>query len=308
MISICIPVYNFNVTKLVESLLKEAKLIDRPCEIILIDDYSDDLYRKANKKLDHKVDAYIELDYNIGRAAIRNRFLKYANYANLIFLDCDSIIESANFLKTYISYAEKHPNQLICGGRIFNSDEPERKFRLRWKYGKFIESKPSKERNENPSKSFMTNNFLIPRNIFQDVKFEERLKDYGHEDTLFGFSLKKKDVKILHIDNAVLNGDFLENNKFIDNTIKAVSNLVKILSFVNYDKAFIQEINLLKVYFRFIRFRNLIKVSFYVLGPFLKRVFLRGYMNGLLFNYYKLGILDFYFESHGRKFATKTVM
>lgn len=143
-------------------------------------------------------EVYIELEKNIGRAAIRNRFLNYAKYDNLIFLDCDSVIYSNDFLFKYINAIYENPNQLICGGRKYSELPPKRDKKLRWIYGIKRESKTSEARSKKPHKSFMTNNFIISKKILGTIQFDERLVEYGHEDTLFGFELKKETL-ILYI-------------------------------------------------------------------------------------------------------------
>ena len=84
MISVCIPVFNVDVRKLTESLMSQAS--DIPAEIILIDDGSGEEFRQVNRELQDAGIQYHELEENIGRARIRNRFTEYANYEQLLFL------------------------------------------------------------------------------------------------------------------------------------------------------------------------------------------------------------------------------
>ena len=51
MISICIPIYNFDVRQLVISLHKQAQNLKVRSEIILIDDFSNEHYRNINSKV-----------------------------------------------------------------------------------------------------------------------------------------------------------------------------------------------------------------------------------------------------------------
>ena len=118
MISICIPIYNFNVTELVKTLSAQLKDLNCPSEIILIDDCSDISFKKANENICSK-ENYIQLDKNIGRAAIRNRFLEYAKYEYLLFLDCDMVVHSNNFLDKYFNAINECNNKVICGGLIY---------------------------------------------------------------------------------------------------------------------------------------------------------------------------------------------
>ena len=288
MISICIPIYNFDVTKLVNSLAKQSSSLEVLSEIILIDDCSEIEYKQINEEV-CKQHRYIELVENIGRAAIRNRFLEYANYDYLLFLDCDSIICLDIFLKTYVDSLRKDTFKVICGGRIYPKSPPERKKMLRWKYGVKVESKPFHVRNKKPNKSFMTNNFVISKKVLGNTKFDERLVQYGHEDTLFGFELKKKNIAIAHIENPVLNGDLEENGRFMKSTELALENLVLILKNLNYDKKFIEDIPLLRLYYRLFAFKGVIAVFFKFLKPVIKRFLVKDSTSLYLFHFYKLG-------------------
>lgn len=290
MISICIPIYNFKVVDLVKKLSIQSKFLDVPSEIILIDDHSDNSFKKINKKNCEK-EIYIQLEKNIGRAAIRNQFLNYSKYDNLLFLDCDSIILSDDFLSKYVSAIKEQPNSLICGGREYQKFPPKRSKMLRWKYGMIKESKTFDLRKQNPNKSFMTNNFVISREIFEKIQFDERLVEYGHEDTLFGYELKKMNIDIIHIDNSILNGDLENNAEYIKNTENAISNLIHILEYTNYDKELINDVSILLSFYKLYKVRKIIYVIFILLKPIIKYFLSKGYTNLNLFDFYKLGIL-----------------
>ncbi|NNL16569.1 MAG: glycosyltransferase family 2 protein [Flavobacteriaceae bacterium] len=291
MISICIPIYNFNVTNLVKKLSALCQSLDAPSEIVLIDDCSHSYYSKLNEDVCKK-EVYVQLEKNIGRATIRNLFLNHTKYEYLLFLDCDSIIYHDDFLATYVKELNQCSYDLICGGRIYNDIPPKRNELLRWKYGIYRESKPANVRNSNPNKSFMTNNFIVKRCILDAIKFEERLLNYGHEDTLFGYELKKNNIKITHIENPVLNNDLRDNVNYISDTEKAISNLKQILEYTDYDKEFISDVALLKTYYKIYGIKSLINGIFTLLKPSIKYVLSRGYVNLYLFDFYKLGTLS----------------
>ncbi|MEZ4856691.1 MAG: glycosyltransferase [Gelidibacter sp.] len=290
MISICIPIYNFNVINLVNELSNQVSQLNVPSEIILIDDCSHNKFKKINETV-CKTKVYIQLEKNIGRAAIRNLFLEYTNYQNLLFLDCDAIINSPNFLSNYVVALQQYPNQLICGGRIYPKTPPKQNEMLRWKYGIQKESKPVEIRSQQPNKSFMTNNFVINKAVFEILKFDERLIGYGHEDTLFGFELKKRNITIKHINNPILNGDLESNETYLAETEKAIDNLIRILKFTNHDKSFIQDVELLRVYYKFYSLKSIVKAAFVMSKPFIKYNLTKGYINLYLFDFYKLGTL-----------------
>jgi glycosyltransferase involved in cell wall biosynthesis len=204
MFSICIPVYNYNINELVNDLILQLDQCKFNYEIVVIDDFSKSLFKKANTNLksNEKI-VYIELEKNIGRSAIRNLFIKYTRFENLIFLDCDSKLLTTQFIGIYRN-AMLQNHKVVCGGRDYLRKPKERKYKLRWKYGHYRECMTEGERNKNPYRSFMTNNFLIHKSILKKIKFEERIKGYGHEDTLFGYQLMKSSIPVKHIDNQAI--------------------------------------------------------------------------------------------------------
>ncbi len=287
MLSICIPVFNYNIKLLVRSLIKQGEILKIPFEIIVIDDCSS-LFKSENAIVCKDI-KYIELPKNIGRAKIRNRFLEFSNFEYLLFLDCDSTIENPNYLSNYIEIIKQNP-KVICGGSIYDYSNPKREILLRLKNGFYKESQTASKRSLSPYKSFLTNNFLITREVFQLIKFDERLSQYGHEDTLFGYELKKKNIELLHIDNVVVNGDIDTNEKFIQKTQKSIENLVSILSYIDYDADFINDISLLNIYYKIKPFESILHLLFKLSKPILTSCFKNGIVNLYLFDFYKLGL------------------
>lgn len=291
MISICIPVYNFDVTGLVVTLHQQALRQNVAAEVICIDDCSDARFREINKETCNTYGKYIQLEENVGRARIRNLFLKYAMFDYLLFLDCDSVLISSNFIKKYTETIIKEDPKVICGGRIYNDIKPSKQKLLRWKYGRKKESVNAVMRRRHPHHSFITSNFAIHRDTLSTIKFDERLVQYGHEDTLFGFQLKKNNISISHIENPILNGYLEDNEEFLDKTELGLSNLVCILQFLNYDPEFIEDVTLLRYHrkVRRLRLDLFISFTFSLLKPALRLNLSKGFANLFWFDFYKLG-------------------
>lgn len=293
MISICIPIFNVNVTGLVNGLLEQANASGVPFEIILIDDSSVPVFANENMKLKAHNLTYLGLHENIGRAKIRNLFISTAHYNHLLFLDCDSQLVSSDFLKKYIEQAQKG-EKVVCGGRVYTAGSPSTDKLLHWKYGREKESKPANVRMMNPYRSFMTNNFLIEKKVLETIPFDERLSGYGHEDTLFGYQLKKKGIPIKHIDNPILHGELQTNKEFVEKSKNAITNLKKIVEYVGNDKAFIEDVTLLK-YYTSIKKAGLLfilKVLFKIKKSALEKRLFKGTATMFQFDFYKLGYLS----------------
>ncbi|NOR87123.1 MAG: glycosyltransferase [Bacteroidales bacterium] len=292
MLSICIPIYKFDVRLLIGQLTEQMNNIKEKVELVLIDDASNSEFLNINQET-CETHHYIKLDKNIGRSRIRNLFLEYASYDNLLFLDCDSIITESDFIEKYLFQLQKKENNIVCGGRIYPSNPPEKKKMLRWKYGIKKESQTAENRQLLPNHSFMTNNFLIKRILLEEIKFDERLSNYGHEDTLFGFELMKAGIPITHIHNPVGNGDIEDNDVFLEKTEAGVENLALILNYMNHDSRLIAMVKLLRAN----RKLQKMKLSGFVLliySVFRKPILLslnRGPISLYIFDFYKLSIL-----------------
>jgi len=289
MISICIPIYNFDVSALITALKSQMEQTKKGCELLLIDDGSEEKFKQINRTYGADCQ-YVELEQNVGRAKIRNLFLKYATQPYLLFLDCDVIIDSQNFLQNYLDQLPLEP-QIICGGRVYPKEKPDKNRMLRWNYGVQCESQPSAVRSLHPNKSFMTNNFLIQKALFSAIRFDERLTKYGHEDTLFGYELSKKGVQIVHIENPVVNGDIETNEEFLVKTEAGIENLIQIMKFSNYDSHIINSIKLLKTYYKIQSAKPLLKPIFRIINPILRKNLIKSCHSVMWFNLYKLGFM-----------------
>lgn len=285
MISICIPVYNFDVTNLVNALLLQ---LEGTSEIILIDDASVEETQRTNQKLESSKVKLVQLEKNVGRAKIRNLFVRYAQNPYLIFLDCDAKITSTNYLLNYRALLNKDV-QIVCGGSVYSEESPSLQQILRWKYGKFRESKSATIRSLNPYSSFLTSNFLIKKTIFEKVRFDERIVQYGHEDTLFGIELEEHGLSIKHIDNPVENDDIDSNEVFIKKTETALVSLFQIYSFYSKREHLEKHISLLRIA-RKVKLKWAISLFFFVFKGLMKKHLIHSKNPSMnIFNVYKLG-------------------
>ena len=282
MISICIPIYNCDVKPLVYQLSKQISTQNN-IEIILIDDASDLHFQEINYELKDSF-KFIQLEENIGRSKIRNLFLNYATQPYLLFLDCDSLVHhNPHFILNYLETVKQNLD-VVFGGRIYPQKCPNENVSLNWKYGKKVES-PAIIR------SFMSNNFLIKRSVFESILFDETIRNYGHEDTLFGIELANNNIQITVIDNSVFNAH-LENNKtYLDKNISSLKNLNLLINSNKVKVEDFQYIKLLNFYLRLEKYHlTPIYSKFYsVFKQYIYFNLLSQNPNLTYFNLYKLG-------------------
>lgn len=233
------------------NLDKQAKTEGIIYEILVGDDCSNSSVIQQYKQ--HETSDTIRIfqyKSRLGRSANRNFLAQHAKYDYLLFIDSNAEVSHLHFIKKYLS--AKDISQVLVGGIAYSEKPPiNSAYLLRWKYGRSREMKSSELRNKWPTQSFISFNFFIRKEVFNRIKFDERLTEYGHEDTLFGFRLKQKNVNILHLDNALIHNGLIEGGEYLHKTRKSLENLKYILQILDNDPEFVQEVKLLKTYRRF---------------------------------------------------------
>lgn len=231
MLSICIPVFNYDVRSLVQRLHDQALSLAVPVEIVVIDDASNEKFQKLNREIaEHDLVRYEILPENAGRSRIRNLLAHKAHYNWLIIMDCDSATPDELFLKRYLE--QTNANAVVCGGRTYLEKAPADDTYLHWIYGTRREVRGVDKRSEKPHQSFMTNNFMVPKTIIKQIPFNENIKGYGHEDTLFGYELMKNGVPVKHIDNPLLHVGLQEHDDFMEKSREGIKNLAFINNYL----------------------------------------------------------------------------
>ncbi|MFC4165097.1 glycosyltransferase family 2 protein [Epilithonimonas zeae] len=294
-LSICIPVYNFDVNDLVNDLQNQINSNQLNAEIIIIDDASKAEFINKNKNLEKTVSRFIFLNKNIGRSKIRNLFLKYTQSEYLLFLDCDGKIISQNFLKNYIDFINTKNPDVVFGGRKVSDVKPSAEYGLRWRFAVERENLPLKQRLKSPYLDFQTNNFIVRKSVLEKNPFNETITQYGYEDLIFAKDLFKNKVFIDHIDNPIFNNDVETNEVFLakaDQSAKSLSQLIK----SDKDIERISKIKLAKAYSRLKKtggiflYRLIYKLS----KPYLQKKLLGGNASLKALDFYKLGQLIYY--------------
>jgi glycosyltransferase involved in cell wall biosynthesis len=215
MLSILIPIYNYSVAALVTELHRQAMQESVKFEIIAIEDGSIKLFAENKTLEDLHFVRYSVLPQNIGRAAIRNKLACMALYENLLFIDCDATIDNSEYIKNYLPFLNK--NEVVVGGikQMPQSMLPANTT-LRLKYGMNREQKID---------HFTTFNFLVPKNIFEKIHFDETISGYGYEDTLFGYELNMRQIPIRYIKNKLVHTGIDENAVFLKKVEHGIKNL-----------------------------------------------------------------------------------
>ena len=290
MLSILIPIYNYDVRQFVKNLSDQSIELEFEVEIICLDDKSELSFLELNREVGNFENVlWMESDKNLGRSAIRNRLVEKARFENLLFLDCDGATISDSYLVNYTKHWNSY--DVIYGGRVYNDEAPDdHDLYFHWYCGSIREAILVENRRLNPYKSFMTNNFLIRKTVYDSVKMDETLVGYGHEDTLFAQELKRAGFSIKHVYNPIEHVGLETLDRFIQKSENGLKNLKMLINQRRVDSS----IRLAKYYLLLRRF-GLIGILSYIVAFFESRIMrnLRGPAPNLLwFDLWKLSKLQ----------------
>lgn len=256
MLSILIPIYNFDIQILVHDLLHQARQLHIPFEILIEDDAStQEGVCSGNYSLVAEPEVtYFQNVENKGRARVLNHLVAAANYPNLLFLDANAGMKHSNFISQYVQYVRIHSAMekpfVVSGGVAYRDMIPDANYRLRWKYGLVREQKTAATRNINPYRSFTSFNLLIEKSVFQTCRFDEDSDVRCFVDTFFGEQLRKNKIPVTHIDNEMYLDGLDTNEGYLAQVERNLDNLHQLVQEGKANENFVQNNRLLTTFFR----------------------------------------------------------
>lgn len=276
MLSILIPTYNYDITKLVKELVKQCNTCKIHFEILVYNDGSKSDINLKNKTINSIQNCiFVELPENIGRSAIRNLMGTNANYDHLLFLDADVLPYNKNFIENYF---RNLISPVVFGGLTYTKDIPKKPNKLRWLYTKKRES----------IKGIHASNFLIKKSVFLLYPFDINLTKYGYEDVLFFNLLTEKNIKIKKINNPVIHYGNDDATTFLIKTEQGIKNLIFLTNRNSIRK---ENYKIIKVYdfLKKLKIDEVISFIFKISKPLLKKNFNSNYPSIFLYDFYRLG-------------------
>lgn len=287
MLSILIPTYNQNVTALVAELHRQVMEQYVDFEIIVAEDGSEK-FIDENKTLNQLPSVkYLILKSNMGRSAIRNKLADEAQYRHLLFIDCDAEVCSPYFIEKYLAFC--HESCIVIGGTAYDPDETNPAYSLRLTYGRKREARHANERDKN---NFATFNFLISKDIFNQVRFDETIREYGNEDMIFGHALHQLGCEFIQIENPLIHKGLDENTLFLQKTGAATRNLLLMYKTGRYP--YLQyESKLLKTFLLIekIKLTSVLALIFTVFSSVIERLLCSPKPSLVLYDLFKLGTI-----------------
>ena len=283
-LSVLIPTYNCDCSRLVYQLLRQ---LPSDGELIVGDDCSTDslVIHSIELAASQPRCRLLRPAHNLGRAAIRNALASEAKGEWLLFVDADAEVRSVTFITDYLKTAEAG-TAVVCGGTGNLPQCPRPAAQLRYGYETAAEKRLTLERRRShPYAQFTTFNFLIRRQLLLDIRFDERLQQYGHEDTLFGLELERRGISVLHIDNKLTHLGLEDAPEYLAKTETALRTLAEA------DATLQSRVRVSALALRLGRWRLLpfVRTVFRLSAPLLRANLLGSHPRQSLFAFYKLG-------------------
>lgn len=226
MLSILVPIYNYNAFPLVLELHKQCLACTVDFEIICIDDASTD-HQPKNNPIQFLTNCYfVELSQNIGRSKIRNLLASKSNYEWLLYIDSDTFPKNTDFISNYIRQINLSAKNVVFGGIVYTKDKPDNDQLLRWLFGQKREAIAVSERKKNPYLTTFVSNLLIKKTVFDTLSFNEEITKYGYEDFVFIQNLKLENIEIKHIENPLYHLNLETSSLFLSKTKTALETLL----------------------------------------------------------------------------------
>ena len=203
-ISICVPAYRHDVSKLIAALSACAGAA--LAEIIIHDDGTADHDMLARMQYEasrqHIAVRLIAADANRGRASARNRAIAHARADWVLLLDADMLPDQPDFLTRYLDAVEAsvEPAVIVGGYSLLQTRRHAARALHRWQ-AEASECIPATRRQKAPGRYVFSSNVLAHRTILDMIPFDEAFSSWGWEDTDWGFRTSKF-FPVLHIDNT----------------------------------------------------------------------------------------------------------
>lgn len=290
MLSILIPTYNYKIFDLVFELKNQCDCLDFNYEIICQDDNSNSIFNIENEKINRLENCQFKTNSeNYGRSKNRNKLAENSKYDYLLFLDADTFPKEKNFILNYLSEI-KEAAPIVYGGILYTDKKPSNDKLLRWIYGKKREALTVSQRNKNSYLSFLTLNFLIHKEVFKKINFNESIPNLRHEDTLFSYELMKKNIPIKHIENPVFHFGLDEFNSALKKEHESLIALKNLLENKLLSPEYLKISNLYFIIKKY-QIRLLILYSFKILKPVLLKNISSSKPSLVLFDIYRVGYM-----------------
>ena len=275
MLSILIPTYNYDCSSLVYDLNTLCSRAGIEYEIVVGNDGSTTNMQNL-KNLSQTLENFKFLDYkeNRGRSIIRNTLAKEAKYDKLLFIDSDMKVYKSDFIQQYV----KENSPIVAGGiKVLEDKNPT--YILHKKY--------EKNRSTNIA---TTQNLLVRKDVFDEIRFIENVKKYGYEDIIFSHRLDKM-YGIKFIYNPLIHNGPIPTDIFIKRLDESTEVLIDLYRNPKYKKDIIESSKLLRAYLKIKKVKGFYLLLFKMTKKILVQQLKSKNPSMFVMDVYKLGLL-----------------
>jgi glycosyltransferase involved in cell wall biosynthesis len=231
-LSVLIPYFDDDPTRLVQWLLDAAEHGPADIEIVLLNDGSPTrsaapllaMARRAVRPV-----GLLELAVNQGRAAARNLLGRYARGRFLLFLDADVLPAAHDFLARYLAHTQMTGSEVAVGGLRLTQpaaadNDPFPRF-----CSAHSNCVSAAARHKQPERYVIASNLLVRRDILAACPFDEAFRGWGWEDVEWGIRVSRRH-RIAHIDNPVIHLGVPTTGELIAKYVESVGNFSRLVN------------------------------------------------------------------------------
>jgi GT2 family glycosyltransferase len=177
-------------------------------EIVLVDDGTGDA--ELDQKVRAAVDAWpgpamvVRFHTNKGRSAARNRGIRAARGAYLLFIDADMLPGDDRYLSRYFDVIDRDASAIVFGGFTTLGVEVTPDTKLNYSLALKNDCKPAYQRAVRGPLSVASNNLLVRRDVFDHEQFDDGFVGWGWEDTEWAMRAVYAGYGLTHIDNPAV--------------------------------------------------------------------------------------------------------
>lgn len=231
-LTVAIPFYNYDPSQLCRELCEQAGCIEMTVEILLADDGSKDpilasaiARDTADASVPVKVLRFFD---NAGRAEVRNQLCVNAKSEYILYLDCDMLPDSKNFLKDYIEQREAGVSFAFGGRSAARCLGMAPEFNLHRYFTEHYEQVAPVVRNTAPAFYFMSSNFLIKKKLLSEIPLDHAYRGWGWEDCDWAYRVSKH-CELVNLDNTASHMGLLTVDQILSKYDESVANFTRTL-------------------------------------------------------------------------------
>jgi glycosyltransferase involved in cell wall biosynthesis len=230
-LSVGSPYFRDDPTGWVTALANDPRAAD--VEIVLVDDGTGDA--ELDLTVRAAIDAWpgpaimVRFHNNQGRAQARNRGIRAARGAYLLFIDADMLPGDNLYLSRYFDVIAKKSAAIVFGGFTTIGVKVDHDTALNYSLALKNDCKPALERALRGPLSVASNNLLVRRDVFDIEPFDDSFTGWGWEDTEWALRAVFAGYGLTHIDNPAIHVGLDSSKAVLRKYKEAGANLRRLL-------------------------------------------------------------------------------